>query len=185
MTGQVDGLFYVVTVALAGDVASVDLDTKSGFTQGTCDALFRAAPVVVSVRHPDGTHVSTTMTHLPEADPAPLYTLGLDSGSLSDNDTVVVLLFAERGDPSILQAPFVDGSGAFVPEANKPALTAADLALLDPVTEEVSAGHPLIGQTIQVTLPSLIGKVGYPYHANVVDGGETPTRDVTYAELEA
>lgn len=174
------GLVYWKSVVLEDGAAQVDLDALLGFSRGTCAALWRNI-MVVAIRHQSGAHVNDNISLGIGMDVGAMF-LNLESEVEGDIAEVRFLICAERRDPYILQAPFVDGSGNFVPEANKPGLTAEDEALLDPLDVEVPTGNPLIGQTVSMTVPPLIGKQGFPYHPQVVDGGVAPTREVSYIE---
>ncbi len=162
----------------AAPFPGIDLDAKLGFTAGTCKALMQNI-MVICVRHPAGLNVTDTI--FVGEDPVQAVSLQLTSQA-GDNSTVRVLLLAERADPYIMAAPFVDVSGRLVPEQLKPVPTPAELALLDPLTIGVDAGNPLEGLTLDQEVSSLRGKQGFPRHPEVVDGGgPTPMRSVTYA----
>jgi hypothetical protein len=179
------GLVYWQSATLVAGEAHVNLDALLGFTNGTCAALWNRI-MVVAVRHPDGTHVTDDVSVAISGDDAGATLLNLASATPGDTAEVRFLICAERADPFMSQAPFVDVSGNFVSEADKPVPTAGDLAMLVPQTRELEAGDPLVGQTISVTVPSLIGKQGYPWQPAAVVGGDiedlVPTRTVTFVE---
>ena len=170
------GLLYPIQVTLADGAASVSLDEAIGATRGT---LKRSAQrlMVMAVYSEGAARVTALIeTPLPPAGEEPETILSLSSDDGADASVVNVLIIGHRADDYIKASPYVDGDGILIVEWDKPALTAEDEALLEPITEEV----PLIGQTLPMTLPSLIGKLGFPYHPEVIVAGVLPTRDVTF-----
>jgi hypothetical protein len=176
------GLLYWFEATLAAGTVDVDLDAALGFSPGTAKALMGETVRVLSVRHPDGTHVLDEV--LVAEDPGVGVSITLTSADAADAATVIVQVGAERRDPVIMTAPFVDEFGHFGSERDKPALTAEDLALLEDLMIPVPAGDPLAGESFVETLPSLIGRAGFPWQPWAVAGGATPTRSVTYEEEE-
>jgi len=179
------GLLYCFDVQVTdGDsrvgFVDVDVDAALGFTVGTLKALTQNIKIA-SLRHP--TNLVVTPTILQVENPANPTTIRLQTQA-GDTSLVTVLIYAERADPFIKSTEFVDAQGRLVPERDKAALTAAEAALLDPVTVTVPAGDPRIGQTISEVLPQLIGKVGFPRQPAVLVGGAQPTRPVTYEAEE-
>ena len=176
------GLLYPVQITLVDGAASVSLDEAIGATRGT---LKRSAQrlMVMAVYSEGAARVTALIeTPLPPAGEEPEIILSLSSDDGADASVVNVLIIGHRADDYIKASPYVDGDGILIVEQDKPALTAEDEALLEPMTEQVPAGHPLIGQTLPMTVPSLIGKVGFPYHPEVIVAGVMPTRDVTFVE---
>jgi hypothetical protein len=176
------GLLYPVQLTLVDGVASVSLDEALNMMQGT---LKRTAQrlMVVSVYSEGAARVAAVIeSPLPLEGQEPTFLLSLTSDDETDASTVNVLIVGHRADDYIKSSPYVDGDGILIVEHNKPALTAEDLMLLTPLTEEVPTGNPLIGQTLTVIQPSLIGKVGYAYHPDMITGGVLPVREITYIE---
>lgn len=150
-----NGLIYWFEVELADGSAVVSLDDVLGFTPGTARQLMQNV-FVMSVRHPDGMHVSDLVEEWSN-----LYRITLTSADVGDAATVRLLVVAERADAVMKLSPFVDEDGLLIPEHDKPALTADDLLMMRPVSEGVPESHPLLGQARENVLPQLIGKEGY------------------------
>lgn len=175
------GLSYYFVVALVAGSAEVDLDATLGFTLGTFAELAQQAEVV-SVRS-KGTHnvTSTDVLIGDEVGGVAPATITLTSANAGDTSEVVIHICAARKDNFIASDRWVDVNRRLVTEHVKPALTAADDEALEAVTVTVPEGHPLAGQTVDETVPALIGKQGFPFHpAAISGGGATPTRAVSY-----
>jgi hypothetical protein len=150
-----NGLLYWFTATLVAGEAVVDLDDALGLLEGTSRALMQNV-VVLSVRHPDGTHVSDAVAVVGAA-----FEVTLTSEDVGDTATVVVFFAAERADKVIKLSPFVDEDGILLTEVNKPALTAEDEVQITPQVVAVPPGHPLLGHAVMTVQPSLIGKLGF------------------------
>lgn len=169
-------LIYRGFVALVAGEAIVDIDAASGMTAGTF-ALLTQNPQVwlqnktgwAKVRVKAGTFAGGSFTI--EAD---------DPGA---TDTVEWLVIAERDDEYIHATEGTDANGHLLVEVDKPV---GDLNLLSPVTRIVNLPDAAPDDAGQEVVAELVGKQGFPRHAQITGQGNVPVRDVViqYNDME-
>lgn len=164
----------------AEGAVEIDLDDALGFTQGTFKALCQTARVE-SAFLPSGGYVSAGDVVEGAADSMKVTITFVGPGVLGADAPVQVTIMAERKDALIMASQFVDGAGRLVPEHLKPAPTAEELALLDPLTVPVPPGDPRDGTDTPRHVSELVGKQGFPrYPALILGGGPEPLQTVNY-----
>lgn len=158
-------LMYRGKVALVNGQAMVSIDTASGMTPGTFEALTKHAEADIFLQNVSGweavrgTLVGGTLT------------ITTQHQRPADTDTIAWLVVAERNDAFYRACDLTDEQGRFIVEVDKPAPTPEELAQLTPAESDD------ITEITHEILPSLIGKRGYPKHAHLT-GLPVPQREI-------
>lgn len=153
--------------------ATVNLDVKFGLTAGTIAALCQDLRIESVFVEGPAQDVFVELTGV---------TVNFEKPDSSPR-TVNVVLMAARKDAFIMATQYVDEDGKLVPEQTKPVPTEEQLALLDDADVALAEGDPRIGQTVMEVVPVLIGKQGFPRHAEL-HSASLPERQITYVEDE-
>ena len=179
-------IYRLQVTAEMGEVVTVNLDTHLGFTAGTFAALCQAGRVETARVNAVAADEQTYVVVGPITAAGAARTIDVSwfsNAVIAPEGTrhVYLMVTAERADNYIKTAPYVDVNGRLVPEQLKPVPTAAELELLEPVTETVPEGDPRAGQTLNVLASVLTGMQGFPRHpAAIPGGGNQPLQPVTY-----
>jgi hypothetical protein len=173
-------LVYRVKVKLVAGAAQVDLDEALGFTPGTFARLTQDRDAFIASR--GASHVIGDIEEGAPVAGIARVILTLTSTDITDESWVAAFILAARADAFIRTDPWVDSAGRLVAEHDKAEPTAEELAALEtPVTESVPAGSPVAGTTAERLVPSLVGKKGFPRHAEIIQGTR-PMQTVRFVE---
>lgn len=173
------GLLFPVQVTLVGGAAEVSLDEIVGQMQGTLKRTGQRL-MVMSVYSEGAARVAASLNEETPVGEETKVMLSLESDDAADTSTVNVLIVGHRADDCIKAAPYVDEDGLLVVEQDKPSLSEVQAGRLEPLVIEVPSDSPLVGESLTVTVPDVIGKKGFPLNPDIVAGATSPTRELSY-----
>jgi hypothetical protein len=165
------GLRYTGRTKLSGGKATVNIDKASRMTQGTFERLVQRADVLGLLNRSGFARVRAS-----EIVNGQFEIICEDKTS---NDEVAWEVAGERKDPFIYTVENVDKDGRLVPEWAKPVATKEEMERATAprvVTRE--GAEPAADQEHEEIAHELIGKRGYPMHAERTSGKMPPPRRV-------